>query len=119
MAKRYLLYLRLQPNSEDGLRVLTIDEQITKSMWPDGCIYFSVHEKSVKWTVDVNGVVSESVRLDKFPTFDEELMKSIILTTIERIKQKGYMILMNSKIMNEECSEAMRIVTEIRKNKTK
>lgn len=119
MAKRYLLYLHLQPKMEDGYNVLTVDDQLTKSMWPHGCIYFSVHEKSVKWTVDVNGVTSESVRLDKFPTFDYDLMKSIVNTTFDRIKRKKYLIVMNSQTLNGLCAEAVTIVQEIRSSKNK
>lgn len=117
MAKRFMLYMRTLPKREDGFTVMAIEEDVRKSMWPDGCIYFSVHEKSVKWCVEINGIVSEAIRLDKLTTFDEEFMRAIVSTTLERIKNKKIYISMSSSTMTKICSEAVSIVKEIREKR--
>lgn len=122
MAKRHVLYFSVTNRKEDGYTLVTIDSDIKSTMWPDGCMFFNVHQKSAEWCVELStkhGPFTEKVRLDKMTTFNEELMRQIVLTTIERIKSKGYCILMTSQIMNEICKESIAIVNEIRENRNK
>lgn len=120
MAKRLMKYFSITNHKEDGYTVVSISPDINASTWPDGYMYFNVHQKSVQWCVELmtsHGPFNEKVRLDKMTTFDIDLMKSIVMTTIERIKSKGYCVLITSDIMNEICKESVTIVKEIRENR--
>lgn len=120
MAKRLMKYFTITNRKEDGYTLVSINQDIKATTWPDGCMYFNVHQKSAQWCVELmtnHGPFSEKVRLDKMTTFDEELMRSIVTTTIDRIKSKGYCVLITSQIMNEICKESISIVKEIRENR--
>lgn len=114
MAKRFMIYLRLQPRREDGLKVYTVINDFSSSMWPDGTIYFSVHKNSVTWKIDIGDLIHEEVRLDKFKTFDDSLMREIINTTLERIKKKGYCIILTRGLPLQITAEAKAIMEERR-----
>ena len=112
MAKIFMLYLRAQEKPEDGYRIYTIDDDVSKSMWPDGCIYFSVHKVKISWHVEIYGLVKEEVRLDKFVTIDLEFIKQLINDSLQRIKMKGCYISMTSSMLRSICKEALAILEE-------
>ena len=112
MAKRFMLYLRAQEKPEDGYRVYTIDDDVSKSMWPDGCIYFSVHKVKISWHVEIYGLVKEEIRLDKFVTIDLEFIKQLISDALKRIQMKGCYIPMTSVMLRSICKEALAILEE-------
>ena len=112
MAKRFMLYLRAQEKPEDGYRVYTIDDDVSKSMWPDGCIYLSVNKAKISWHVEIYGLVKEEIRLDKFVTIDIEFIKQLINDALKRIKMKGCYISMTSAMIRSICKEALDILEE-------
>lgn len=112
MAKRFMLYLRAQEKPEDGYRVYTIDDDVSKSMWPDGCIYFSVHKVKISWHIEIYGLVKEEIRLDKFVTIDLEFIKRLINDALTRIKLKGCYISMTTPMLRSICKEALAILEE-------
>ena len=112
MAKRFMLYLRAQEKPEDGYRVYLIDDDVSKSMWPDGCIYFSVHKVKISWHVEIYGLVKEEVRLDKFVTIDLEFVKQLISDALKRIQMKGCYISITSPVLRLICKEAFAILEE-------
>lgn len=114
MSKRFIIYLRLQPKREDGLKVYTVINDIDSSMWPDGTIYFSVHKNSVTWKIEIGDLIREEIRIDKFKTFDESLMKEIIDTALERLKKKGYCIVLTRGLPLQIIAEAKSIMEERR-----
>lgn len=120
MAKRHVLYFTILNRKEDGYELVSIDSDVKSSMWPDGCMYFNIHQKSAQWCVELmtkHGPYNEKVRLDKMTTFDSELMRRIVSTTMDRIKSKGYCILLTSQIMNDICKESVSIVSEVRESR--
>lgn len=120
MAKRHVLYFTTLNRKEDGYELVSIDSDVKSSMWPDGCMYFNIHQKSAQWCVELmtkHGPYNEKVRLDKMTTFDSELMRRIVSTTMDRIKSKGYCILLTSQIMNDICKESVSIVNEVRESR--
>ena len=112
MAKRFMLYLRAQEKPEDGYRVFLIDDDVSKSMWPDGCIYFSVHKVKISWHVEIYGLVKEEIRLDKFVTIDPEFVKQLINDALKRIQMKGCYISITSPVLRLICKEALAILEE-------
>lgn len=116
MSKRFMHYLSFKGKDDNNHRIVEVMDSINQNTWPDGNFYFTVHEKSAKFHLEIqdHATFSENARIDKFPTFNETLMREILNVMIGRFKNREYDIQLSSSIIQEICKEAVSIVSEIK-----